>query len=261
MVRIAADLQPVEGTTATFSLRPETDDVYTVIAEGDTPMGGVWGDETPWALASPIYVDVTGDANPDMRIYLLKVSGLTEDDWEEQLLAVMRSAVRRRMVADVPVGVLLSGGVDSMTLSSFAHNALGAGRVGMVHAVSPAVPPAATQRVRAQASVEGWKLRIVDAGEILDFASAGFLVKSLGVACFTDLERSVHEDLHKIAWFTGGDDLLTNRVSVCRSATMRWTVSGRPRPLICRAPMVSTSKASPSSFRVAASVVAWAALR
>jgi asparagine synthase (glutamine-hydrolysing) len=34
-------------------------------------------------------------------------------DWEETLLAGLRTAVDRRMVADVPVGVLLSGGIDS----------------------------------------------------------------------------------------------------------------------------------------------------
>jgi len=34
-------------------------------------------------------------------------------DWEEALLASLRTAVERRMVADVPVGVLLSGGIDS----------------------------------------------------------------------------------------------------------------------------------------------------
>ena len=37
----------------------------------------------------------------------------TEQDWEEALLASLRTAVDRRMVADVPVGVLLSGGIDS----------------------------------------------------------------------------------------------------------------------------------------------------
>ncbi|KAA1194013.1 N-acetylglutaminylglutamine amidotransferase [Pseudohalioglobus sediminis] len=35
------------------------------------------------------------------------------EDVQQQLLDVMRTAVKRRMVADVPVGVLLSGGVDS----------------------------------------------------------------------------------------------------------------------------------------------------
>ncbi|TVO74215.1 N-acetylglutaminylglutamine amidotransferase [Sedimenticola selenatireducens] len=38
---------------------------------------------------------------------------LTVNDWKEQLLEALRLAVKRRMVADVPVGVLLSGGVDS----------------------------------------------------------------------------------------------------------------------------------------------------
>ena len=37
----------------------------------------------------------------------------TEQDWEQALLQSLRVAVDRRMVADVPVGVLLSGGIDS----------------------------------------------------------------------------------------------------------------------------------------------------
>ncbi len=35
------------------------------------------------------------------------------EDWQDALLGSLTTAVRRRMVADVPVGVLLSGGLDS----------------------------------------------------------------------------------------------------------------------------------------------------
>lgn len=38
---------------------------------------------------------------------------LSADDWRERVEAALRAAVRRRLVADVPVGVLLSGGLDS----------------------------------------------------------------------------------------------------------------------------------------------------
>ena len=40
-------------------------------------------------------------------------AGWSERDWEDAVLAAMRSAVEWRTVADVPVGVLLSGGLDS----------------------------------------------------------------------------------------------------------------------------------------------------
>lgn len=38
---------------------------------------------------------------------------MSEADWREAVFAAMTRAVERRMVADVPVGVLLSGGLDS----------------------------------------------------------------------------------------------------------------------------------------------------
>ncbi|CFX19730.1 Asparagine synthetase [Candidatus Filomicrobium marinum] len=43
-------------------------------------------------------------------------AGLTAEDWTDRVLDQLRKAVSRRMVADVPVGVLLSGGVDSSVI-------------------------------------------------------------------------------------------------------------------------------------------------
>jgi asparagine synthase (glutamine-hydrolysing) len=40
-------------------------------------------------------------------------SDWSERDWEDAVLSSLRTAVERRLVADVPVGCLLSGGVDS----------------------------------------------------------------------------------------------------------------------------------------------------
>lgn len=40
-------------------------------------------------------------------------AAVSREEWADRVLDALRLAVRRRMVADVPVGVLLSGGVDS----------------------------------------------------------------------------------------------------------------------------------------------------
>ncbi len=66
-----------------------------------------------------------------------------------------------------PVAVAVSGGVDSLTLATLAHNVLGP-RARMVHATSPAVPEAATARVRTLAEARGWELQVIDAGEFAD---------------------------------------------------------------------------------------------
>lgn len=65
------------------------------------------------------------------------------------------------------LAIAVSGGVDSMTLASFAHR-IRPGAVSMIHAVSPAVPGAATERVRALAEAEGWSLTVTGAGEFDD---------------------------------------------------------------------------------------------
>jgi len=83
----------------------------------------------------------------------------------------MNAPLAARLARHRRVAVAVSGGVDSMTLAAFAHRLHADGSLGpveMVHAVSPAVPPAATQRVRARADRDGWRLTVVGAGEFDD---------------------------------------------------------------------------------------------
>jgi asparagine synthase (glutamine-hydrolysing) len=62
--------------------------------------GGVES-ETYWTPMSPRVVE--------------GVAGLGERELEERLLELLRGSIRKRMMADVPFGVFLSGGVDSST--------------------------------------------------------------------------------------------------------------------------------------------------
>lgn len=80
------------------------------------------------------------------------------------------SQLRLRAILDDlgVVAIAVSGGIDSLTLATLAGRRLGPERALMVHAVSPAVPPQASARVRAFAEREGWTLQMVDAGEFSD---------------------------------------------------------------------------------------------
>jgi len=62
---------------------------------------GKWCDELYWSLRQE-------HSEAD--------NGLGEHDWCDAVLATLQTAVERRRVADVPVGVLLSGGLDSSLL-------------------------------------------------------------------------------------------------------------------------------------------------
>jgi asparagine synthase (glutamine-hydrolysing) len=52
-----------------------------------------------------------------------------EATWGEELRARLDTAVKRRLVADVPVGVFLSGGIDSSAVTAFAARHVPAGRL------------------------------------------------------------------------------------------------------------------------------------
>ena len=65
------------------------------------------------------------------------------------------------------LAIAVSGGLDSLTLMALAHGARTEVTIA-VHAVSPAVQPEATDRVRETAAARDWMLRIVQPGEFED---------------------------------------------------------------------------------------------
>jgi len=82
--------------------------------------------------------------------------------WEDAIAGIQ--AVLHRCW---PVWVACSGGVDSLLLATLAHR-WAATQTTVVHAIGPAVPTAATARVRDWADREGWNLHLLDAGEYAD---------------------------------------------------------------------------------------------
>ena len=59
------------------------------------------------------YWDLSFEADPD-------TAALSEDELAERLLALLRQGVERRLMADVPIGFFLSGGLDSSLTTALA---------------------------------------------------------------------------------------------------------------------------------------------
>ena len=54
-----------------------------------------------------------------------KIPNNPEQEWGERLRELLRLSVKKRLMADVPLGVFLSGGIDSTSIALFAANELG----------------------------------------------------------------------------------------------------------------------------------------
>lgn len=78
-----------------------------------------------------------------------------------------RGRITRALDMIRPRVVACSGGIDSLLLATLAHRQAPDATI-IAHAISPAVPEEATQRVRDRAATEGWALRIIRSGEFDD---------------------------------------------------------------------------------------------
>lgn len=101
--------------------------------------------------------------------------------------------------------VAVSGGVDSLTLATVATQVVP--DFSVAHAVSPAVPKPATDRVRQFAHQQGWKLHVIDAGE---FKNPDYLKNPINRCyfCKSNLYKRIAETCAgPIAAGTNTDDL------------------------------------------------------
>ena len=138
------------------------------------------------------------------------------DDWGEQLAEDLASAVRLRLRSDVPVGVLLSGGVDSSLVAGFAEKLQPAGS-GLSWYTGDAGGGNDLHFARRSAETLGVSLTTVDVradGNALDLLSEmtaqyeiPVWVLGNSIAMF-QMYRAMHADgIRVVLDGTGGDEI------------------------------------------------------
>jgi uncharacterized protein len=119
-----------------------------------------------------------------------------------------RARIERVLIDVQPRVIACSGGIDSMLLSTIAHR-LAPGATVIAHAVSPAVPEEATQRVQTWARQENWRLTIVRSGE---FADEQYLSNPVNRCYFC--KSNLYEALEEIAATLEDDAVLLSGANV-----------------------------------------------
>jgi asparagine synthase (glutamine-hydrolysing) len=113
--------------------------------------------------------------------------GKTQDRWQAELEDMLHRAVRRRLVADVPVGTSMSGGIDSTTVSAIAarqHPGIRAFSLGY-----EALAPEMDELPQARATARMWPMSHVVETVRLDAA----------MDCIDDMIRCFEEPCHSLA--------------------------------------------------------------
>jgi asparagine synthase (glutamine-hydrolysing) len=108
------DLQSLDDFL-TFRYTPSPNTLFAGIKRL-APGHALWFDPIDWRLETFRYYA------PSPKIQ----KGWTLDEWQEAYSEALVQAVRRQLISDVPIGILLSGGVDSGLVTAIAASMVGA---------------------------------------------------------------------------------------------------------------------------------------
>ena len=161
-----------------------------------------------------------------------------EQDWCEQLRSLLSQAVKRRLISDVPLGIFLSGGIDSTAILAFAaqHRPARQNRTFSIGFSEPSFDESAFARQAAQAFDSEHH------EQILDLDAAAQLIP--GVLAMLDepmadssiiptylLSRFARESVTVALGGDGGDELFAGYDPFKALAPASWYERLMPRPL------------------------------
>jgi asparagine synthase (glutamine-hydrolysing) len=223
-------------------VRPEAVDeylVYRFIPSPGTFFRSVW--KVPPGHSCRLPVGGAQSGQPVFEPFTTRFAPATlprgREEWEEALRSGLTAAVRRQLMSDVPVGSLLSGGVDSTVVTRLMQDALpqppqtfavgfaGAGEADEIRAARRAAValrlPLAEVSVTEDQYLASWPSQIASLGEPI--ANSGVLL--VGLLC-----RLVRETHKVVLTGQGADELLGGYP---RHAAERWyRLARRMRPLL-----------------------------
>jgi asparagine synthase (glutamine-hydrolysing) len=164
--------------------------------------GGRFTERAYWDIPGPPEADAPGEVHPPVR------------DVEERIRQTLLQSVRRRLLADVPLGVFLSGGIDSTSIVACMTRAA----PGTVHSFSiafrePSFDESAHARRVARHFQTHHEERILTPADLLDLlpALAAHMDEPLGDASILPtylLSRFTRERVTVALGGDGGDELL-----------------------------------------------------